>query len=60
MLCSVLHNLCIRQGDILPEYFDNNDDQRRCCRQPSVMHVAGVFKRRQIAHQLLRSDANIA
>lgn len=43
MSCCVLHNLCIRQRDVSPEYFDNNDDQ-----QDAVLNVlgnvAGVFK----------------
>lgn len=55
MSCCVLHNLCIRQGDILPEYFVNNDDQ-----QDALGNVAGVFKRNQIAHRLLHPGTNIA
>lgn len=28
MSSCVLHNICIRKEDILPEYFDNNEDQQ--------------------------------
>lgn len=59
MSCCVLHNLCIRQGDLLPEYFDNNDDQQDAVLN-ALGNVAGVFKRNQIAHRLLHPGANCA
>lgn len=59
MSCCVLHNLCIRQGDMLPEYFDNNEDQEDAVLN-ALGNVAGVFKRNQIAHRLLHPAANIA
>lgn len=43
MSCCVLHNLWIRQGDILPVYFDNNEDQQDAVLS-ALGNVAGVFK----------------
>lgn len=37
MSCCVLHNLCIRQGDMLPEYFTSTKTKKTLSSTPSGM-----------------------
>lgn len=48
MACCVLHNICISEGDILPEFYDDN------LQVPvGVENLPGTVKRNLIAQQLL-------
>lgn len=51
MACCVLHNICISEGDILPEFYDENDDNPQV--PIGVGNLQGTVKRNVIAQQLL-------
>lgn len=51
MACCVLHSICISEGDILPEFYDENDDNLQV--PVGVGNLPGTVKRNLIAQQLL-------